>query len=89
MVSVLAFSSVKVLEEVAVELGGGNFVVVVVGAGGASGFGVGVCGFEGRDCCCCGCWGTGGVADGVGFDPPILSEIVCGGPKLSSEGNGG
>jgi hypothetical protein len=23
----------------------------------------------------------------VGFDPPILSEMVCGGPTLSSEGN--
>jgi len=83
VVSVLAFSSVKVLEEVALELGGGNFVVIVVGAGGASGFGVGVCGFES------GCSGTGGVADGVGFDPPMLSEIVCGGPRLSSDGNGG
>ena len=39
MVSVLAFSSVKVLEEAVFELGGGNFVVVV-GTGEASGFGV-------------------------------------------------
>jgi hypothetical protein len=42
VVSVLAFSSVKVLEEVAFELGGGNFAVVVVGTGEAAGFGVGV-----------------------------------------------
>jgi hypothetical protein len=25
----------------------------------------------------------------VGFDPPILSETVCGGPRSSSEGSGG
>lgn len=42
MVSVLAFSSVKVLDEVALELGGGTFVVVAVGAGEAVVFGVGV-----------------------------------------------
>jgi hypothetical protein len=42
VVSVLAFSSVKVLEEVALELGGGNFVVVEAGAGDGSDFGVGV-----------------------------------------------
>ena len=41
MVSVFAFSRVKVLEEAALELGGGNFVVVA-GAGEASDFGVGV-----------------------------------------------
>lgn len=42
VVSVFAFSRVKVLEEAALELGGGNFVVVVAGAGEASDFGVGV-----------------------------------------------
>jgi len=42
VVSVLAFSSVNVLEEVALELGGGNFVVVVDGAGEAVDFGTGV-----------------------------------------------
>lgn len=36
----MAFSRVKVLEEVVLELGGGNFVVVVVGVREASDFGV-------------------------------------------------
>jgi len=85
----LAFSSVKVLEEVALGPGGGNFAVVVAGAGEAAGFGVEIWDFGGGGCWGCGCWGTGGVADGVGFDPPMLSEMVCGGPGLSSEGNGG
>lgn len=77
------------MEEVALELGGGNFVVVVVGAGEAAGFWVGVWDLGGGGCWGCGCWETGGVAGGVGLDPPMLSEMVCGGPWLSSEGNGG
>lgn len=88
MVSVLAFSSVKVLDEVALELGGGNSVVVALGAGEAAVFGVGFWDFGGGICWGCGFWETG-VAGGVGFGPPILSEMVCGGPMLSSEGNDG
>jgi hypothetical protein len=42
VVSVLAFSSVKVLDEIALELGGGNFVVAAVEAGEAFVFDVGV-----------------------------------------------
>lgn len=76
MVSVFAFSSVKVLEEVALVLGGCNFAVVVAGAGEMFGFCVGFRAFEGGGFWDCGGWGVWGVAGGVGFNPPILSETV-------------